>query len=1250
MKNGHRYILLLQALWASVMLAACDDGKRHDVPKRDTLDVAVHTASVPVGTRSSVKASSFGWNAYDATECLQAAVDSGAGKIVIDRQAGDWIVRPIFLRRSGQEIVVADCVTVRAKKGEFKGVNDCLFTIPGGVSGLVLRGEGKAVLAMNKKDYHDSDEYPFSEWRNAISIRGGRDITVKDLTILSSGGDGVYVRGAARNVRLENLVCRDHHRQGISVISAVGLRVTNCRFDETSGAAPQCGVDIEPNTSRDRLEDIVFEDCRFDGNAASGIFLHLFALDGGTRSISVTFRRCMASGNRHSGIKINCAGPKGAVRGTIMFEGCEISGNRQHAFAVASKRADALDIKVKDCLFDARGGDAAAVMFDNGNYVADFGGVEFAGNVRVIPGGGKPVSYDGAHGTGIAPGTLKGECTLETGGGARKRMDLGKFSMSYPPQPEVLRSLLEFRTTVPDYRALKVSSGSKRLSVPTSTGWLRKRFTFVQCFPAAGEYPVVFRLEPLGRGRPSAKVAVRDAAGTDLGSFNLEGGVFTNVIRATGAGLRRFEVQVMRGKAAVGSMSPGHALQADMPISLFGGRNRRYHFPVPADAGKVCVEVKPEEPCSARLLRPDGSVAAEMPMGTKMMMLESVRNRTASDEIWSIEFPYLREDATFRIGAPAVPMASPSRSAALCRTAAPEMSVVDTAGVPRFAIDGSPLSATAVMPSPAGKPGAALDVLKSFRAAGVRLASDVWTMHDKRYNPRQWWIDDGVYDFVQFDSIMRGLVDAAPDELVFPRIKIDPPAKWIARNLNEMMDDVSPYPESVAWRKLYRRMLKDMIEHIEKSDYADRVIGYHLGAFSCGEWLTGEWKSPKMRAYIPAVIGDKRDPFPPYSTTLARRRSIGQRGEAVADMLIDAASFVKECTRGTKLIGVFFGYDSIAHAKVSKVLRSGKVDFIAAPPCYTKWRNAGFAGRSQAYCQASFRLHNVVYFEESDFRTFLSEAAFSPKSHTKRRPLGESVEILKRSVGKSLAGGWENWWFLLGGNETFSHPDLMSVIRTGASEAAATLRTSRWRPAEVAVFTAADEYAMVRHNGSELCSRVHRQVLPTCGVPFDSYELADIDNPRLPEYSVYVFPNAFTLMDGMREKIKKVVRRPGKTAIWFSGPGFYNCLDEGSVANVEDMTGVPVVFEPLGGKHLVSRMLVPSGSALCERDGWRSEFIPLWPDAPGLRKALRQAGVHVWLDTDDVVSVGRVCIASSEKSKIFLNDYKAAATQATFPV
>ena len=156
-----------------------------------------------------------------------------------------------------------------------------------------------------------------------------------------------------------------------------------------------------------------------------------------------------------------------------------------------------------------------------------------------------------------------------------------------------------------------------------------------------------------------------------------------------------------------------------------------------------------------------------------------------------------------------------------------EASVIDVAGVPRLAVDGKAIPATAVMPSPAGKPGAAVDVLKTYHDIGIRMYSDVWTMHDKRYNPRQWWLGEGEYDFELFDAMAKGMVDASPDGFIFPRIKIDPPAKWSESHPEEMMDALSPKPESKAWRGLYRRMLKDMIAHVEKSSYANNVIGYH---------------------------------------------------------------------------------------------------------------------------------------------------------------------------------------------------------------------------------------------------------------------------------------------------------------------------------------------------------------------------------------------------------------------------------------
>ena len=604
-----------------------------------------------------VKASSFGWDAVDATECLQKAIDSGAGKVVVDRQAGDWIVRPVFLRTSGQEVVLEDGVTVRAKKGEFKRIADNLLCVPASVTNVILRGEGKAVLVMNKKDYMNRAEYRFSEWRHTVSVLGGKDIVIRDLTVLSSGGDGVYIRGAAENVRLDNLDCRDHYRQGISIISVAGLHVTNCRFDATSGTAPECGLDIEPNGPTDRLEDIVFEDCEFNSNASSGIQLHFLNLTPDSRPVSVTFRRCRLSGNRRSGVYAYCAGCKGAVKGTVLFDGCEMSGNRIHAFGVARKRSDALDITVRNCLFDGRGSSYDTVEFSNGTETADFGGVSFV-NVRVIPGGPGAVAYDGLYGTGLVPGTMKGWLDVETKDGKKERVDMVEFSRRHPPRPEFLKALADFKTDTPDYVNLKVSNVGKEMSSPSSTGWLRGRFTFVQALPGAGEYPVKFHLRTIGRAPVKATVKVNDAFGTNLGTFTLKGGTSTHVIRATTAGLRRFDICVENGRLQVESRFPGQAIQADTRINLFGGRNLKYYFTVPADADRVRVEIRPEEPCSARILRPDGSVAAEMPVRTGRAVLGSGRAKSAAPEVWCLEFPYVQEDALFRIGLPSPPFVS----------------------------------------------------------------------------------------------------------------------------------------------------------------------------------------------------------------------------------------------------------------------------------------------------------------------------------------------------------------------------------------------------------------------------------------------------------------------------------------------------------------------------------------------------------------------------------------------------------------
>ena len=345
------------------------------------------------------------------------------------------------------------------------------------------------------------------------------------------------------------------------------------------------------------------------------------------------------------------------MQGKLEFEDCTVEGSKSHALVIASKRSDALDISFRNCRFDARSSAADAVHFSNGAFLADFGGVSFE-NVKVLAGAGKPVAFDGAAGTGIAPGTLRGDIAVEKSGGVAETISLGDFAGSYPPKPEILKALLDFRTVPPDYRSLKAVADAKPLSKPVSTGWLRGKFTFVQHVPAAGDYPIVFRTRPLGTRAGNVRVQVMDAAGTDLGIFTVNDPVATNVIHATGGGIRRFEATIHSGLASVESVWPGHGLQADQNVHLFGGRNRKFWFTVPASAGSVSVQIRPEEPCSAQLLRPDGSVAADMPYGNGLTVLKADRSASASDETWCLHFPRIGEDVSFRIGSPALPFAA----------------------------------------------------------------------------------------------------------------------------------------------------------------------------------------------------------------------------------------------------------------------------------------------------------------------------------------------------------------------------------------------------------------------------------------------------------------------------------------------------------------------------------------------------------------------------------------------------------------
>lgn len=79
---------------------------------------------------------------------------------------------------------------------------------------------------------------------------------VAGLTLENSGGDGAYISDGddlvhdfASNITLLDLNSSFNYRQGLSVISVVGLNVSRCYFAHTGvggGTPPMAGIDLEP--------------------------------------------------------------------------------------------------------------------------------------------------------------------------------------------------------------------------------------------------------------------------------------------------------------------------------------------------------------------------------------------------------------------------------------------------------------------------------------------------------------------------------------------------------------------------------------------------------------------------------------------------------------------------------------------------------------------------------------------------------------------------------------------------------------------------------------------------------------------------------------------------------------------------------------------------------------------------------------------------------------------------------------------
>lgn len=257
----------------------------------------------------------------DDTAVVQKALNAAPGRI-LNFAAATYTVGPLSVR-SNSHIVLDPKVILKAKTGY--GMNERLLQIVG-VSNVTIDAN-HAHIKMLK------NEYTKGEQRHGVVILTANNVTINDLHSADSGGDGFYIGSEdnvvpSTNITLNNCQADNNRRQGLSIVSVKNLWVNGGQYSNTAGTAPEFGIDLEPNSSSDWLENVNLKGVSTRGNAKGGIQLAL-ASYGATMSkaISVNIIDWHSFGDGRNGALRFAYGPASAITGNIKIIGAKIENS-----------------------------------------------------------------------------------------------------------------------------------------------------------------------------------------------------------------------------------------------------------------------------------------------------------------------------------------------------------------------------------------------------------------------------------------------------------------------------------------------------------------------------------------------------------------------------------------------------------------------------------------------------------------------------------------------------------------------------------------------------------------------------------------------------------------------------------------------------------------------------------------------------------------------------------------------------------
>jgi hypothetical protein len=392
----------------------------------------------------------------------------------------------------------------------------------------------------------------------------------------------------------------------------------------------------------------------------------------------------------------------------------------------------------------------------------------------------------------------------------------------------------------------------------------------------------------------------------------------------------------------------------------------------------------------------------------------------------------------------------------------------------------------------------------------------------------------------------------------------------------------------------------------------------------------------------------------------------------VADTIRYFAKAVKERTHREKIVGAFYGYvlqlmhqrmQNAGHLALQYLCDSPDIDFLCSPTSYA-FRQLGGQGTSHYMSLLqSWQLHGKLWFSETDIRTSLT-AAGNLGDWGKPATIAGDILQQNKEIANALANGAAQWWFDVGGIR-YDDPDLMARISLLNDAAEKALTADRSPVDEIAVIVDPNSMNYVKVGEYDINNQLILQQIPQLariGAPVGYYALDDLD--RLPPRKMYVFLTALAPTARQRELVEQL-KGEGRVLVFVYAQGVYrdgkwapSAMEEFIGMQIEVQTEPTVLkvmtngvlgAEATGLEYGLGHQTAPVpvcvdneaeiigqlrngrvGLAWKQHRDWTSVFsAPPTLPAQVLRALARKAGVHLYIDSYDVVWATRGVLALS---------------------